>query len=671
MARLDRALTGVAAFFITALSFFPFANWVAGGASIPSWGDLAAGWWSGTLLVLGAAVVLAVLTRRVAVLPGEDLPAGMGRSFAAHPGWWSAGLSATAAVLYLWIARGVLSARPLLVDEIVQVFQGRIYASGSLALPVPAYPEFFSTSHVLYLGGKAFSQFPAGGPAMLALGSLVGAEWIVTPLCGAISVVLYAALVRRVEPRPGVALTAAILFGFAPFIAFMSGSHMNHMMALLWLLLGMLGLCRVMEPPQPRSGDALLLGLGFGVAATIRPLDAAAFALPAGIWLLTRSVRTGRWEALVAAGIGVAVPVAAMLWVNQQTTGSPLAFGYTTLWGAGHEIGFHISPYGYRHTPATGLELLNLYFVRLQSYLFETPFPALAPAIVALALWRRLSPFDRYLFAAAALLVSTYWAYWHDGFYLGPRFMIPLVPLLALWTARAWPAVRERFSGVVVRRAFGFAVVGAAAIALFVSVPLRAQQYRNGMLTPRWNADAAAERAGVRDALVLVRESWVAQMVARMWAVGIPRSDVERQYRNSDACRMETVLSHIEREGLRGSAALQALEPLLQDSARLITSPYTTDPTNRLLPGSRYTPVCLARLRDDQAGYTLHLPLILARGGGVIYARDLHGRDSLLLEQYPDRPVYLLRPPTTAVGAAPRFYLLGRDSLLSAWRGSP
>ena len=39
-----------------------------------------------------------------------------------------------------------------------------------------------------------------------------------------------------------------------------------------------------------------------------------------------------------------------------------------------------------------------------------------------------------------ALLLLSYFAYWHDGFYLGPRFMLPLAPWLALWTARL-PAV--------------------------------------------------------------------------------------------------------------------------------------------------------------------------------------------------------------------------------------
>ena len=64
-------------------------------------------------------------------------------------------------------------------------------------------------------------------------------------------------------------------------------------------------------------------------------------------------------------------------------------------------------------------------------------------------------------------------------------------------------------------------------------------------------------------------------------------------------------------------------------------------------------------------------PLLLARGGGNRYARDLGARDSLLLREYPDRPVYLLRPPSGAVGALPRFEALSRDSLLAAWRAAP
>ena len=80
---------------------------------------------------------------------------------------------------------------------------------------------------------------------------------------------------------------------------------------------------------------------------------------------------------LVASGIGVAIPVGLMLWFNARTTGAPLLFGYEALWGKGHELGFHAAPWGIAHTPARGIELVSLYFLRLQTYLFETPVPSL------------------------------------------------------------------------------------------------------------------------------------------------------------------------------------------------------------------------------------------------------------------------------------------------------
>jgi hypothetical protein len=668
MARLDRVVTGAAALVMVLLGFLPIANWIRGGPAIPGWADLLGGWWSGTAIVGGVALVVVLLTRGRPEFPGQLLLARLIRSYETAPWPWTVGTALVAGLIYLAVAWGVLSGKPLLVDELAQVFQARIYAGGALTLPSPAYPEFFSTTHVLNYDGRVFSQFPAGAPAMLALGTLLGAEWVIGPLFGAVSVLLFGALVRRIEPRPGVAFVALLLFAFAPFVAFMSGSHMNHVTGLTWTLLGMLGLARVVTVPAPGFRDGLLLGLGFGIAGSIRPIDAAVFALPAGFWLLMRTIRSRAWATLAGAGLGIVVPIAALLVINARTTGSPLTFGYIALWGASHDVGFHVSPYGEAHTVARGLELINLYFVRLQSYLFETPFPSLLPAVTALVLTRRLSPFDRYLFATAAMLVGFYLAYWHDGFFLGPRFMIPLVPFLALWSARSLSAVRERLPSPLVPRGIGLAVVGAVILAIAVSVPMRVRVYRNGLLTMRWDADAAAARAGVVHALVFVRESWGAQLVARMWAAGVPASVAEQQYRRSDACALERALDRIERQGLRSDAAVAELTPLLRDAARLIRSPFTVDPTNNLLPGSIYTAECLQRLRDDGAGFTLYGPLLLARRRDIVYARDLHARDTLLVQQYPDRALYLLRPPTTEEGAPPMFYPLRRDSLVRAWR---
>jgi len=664
MARLDRVATAVAALLIAVLGFLPIANWISGGFSIPAWGDLFGGWWSGTGIGAGLSLVVVLLTRRVQTLPGQQLFTATVRSYAAAPAAWSVAIALLALLVYLWIAQDVFSAKPLLVDEAAQVFQARIFAEGSLYRTAPQHPEFFSSLHILNLDGKVFSQFPPGGPAMLALGTLIGAEWTVGPVFGATSVLLFGALVRHLEPRPGVALAAILLFAFAPFAAFMSGSHMNHVTGLTWLLVGMVGLARVTSRPVPRLRDGLLLGVGFGIAATIRPSDAFVFALPAGCWLLARAARSGSWQAVAGAVIGVAAPVMALLAVNTASTGSPLTFGYAAYWGVAHDIGFHATPWGDQHTPARGLELLNLYFVRLQSYLFETPVPSLLPVIAAFALTRRMAAFDRYLFASASLLVGFYFAYWHDGYYLGPRFMFPLIPLFALWSARGFALVAEQWPSPRMKCGLGVGAAAALLIGLLVTAPARAEQYRKDLAIMRWNADGAARTAGITQALVFVRESWGAQLIARMWAAGVSPEQAEVQYRKSDACALEQALDRIETRGLRGPGAMAELLPLLADSARLVRS---TTAGTRMLPGARYTGECVRRLREDDEGFTIHLPLLLAgRGQDVVYARDLQGHDSLLLMQYPVRFVYLLRP--SRPGAEPEFVALDRDSLMASWR---
>jgi hypothetical protein len=212
-----------------------------------------------------------------------------------------------------------------------------------------------------------------------------------------------------------------------------------------------------------------------------------------------------------------------------------------------------------------------------------------------------------------------------------------------------------------------FTALAALVVSATTLVPARARQYASSLVTMRWDAAAEAERAGVRDALVLVRESWGAQLMARMWALGIPRTDAERVYRRVDGCALDERIDGLERTAVRGAAALDSLRPLLADSARVVPSTLSPDASERVLPGATYGARCTRRILEDRAGFTLLAPLLLA-GDRNIYARDLHARDTLLLAAYPRRPVVLLRPPSAALGAMPRFERVSRDSLLRAWR---
>jgi hypothetical protein len=669
---VDRLWARLAAVVLLLFGFFPVANWIHGGREWPRYrGDLE-GWIAGTTIVVGAGILYFIAARRYPALWRSDALSSVIRAWVHRPRAASIALTIFAFMLYAITARVVFDGRPLLVDEVAQVFQARQFAQGRIAGVLDSVPELFSALHLVERNGHVFSQFPPGGPAVLSLGVAIGAAWLAVPLCGALAVWFFTAFVRGVEAeRPGVSLLASLLFAFAPYMMFMSGSQMNHVPTLLGICAALFAFERATtlgQSAEQRSGHALLGGLALGFAATVRPVDAAAFALPIAAWLIWRALRD-REEIipLVASGIGVAVPVSVMLWFNARTTGAPFLFGYEALWGKGHELGFHAAPWGVAHTPARGIELVSLYFLRLQTYLFETPVPSLVGCIGALLLVPRLRRMDGVLLAGSALLVLLYFAYWHDGFYLGPRFFVCLLPALALWTARLVPEWRARWGGSASYRVVVAASIASVFVSLALSTPLRAREYHGGLKTMRWDVEGAARAAGVHDAIVFVRESWGAQLMVRLWALDLSHAEAQTLYHFVDACALERGIDAVERSGARGKAARAVLFPLLADSLRVVRSPFSADSTERVLLGSSYGPRCVRRLQEDHAGFTVYLPFLVADGNRVVYARDLHARDSVLLARFPARSVYLVRPPSDSDGALPRFWPISRDSLRADW----
>jgi len=673
---------------LVVLGFIPFAAFLDVGLEMPGLASQLRDWGTGTALTFGVGLLAWMASRR-----GHWTEPGAPR---AHPWKLSTRIDLVAAcslMLYALVATIVFSRRPLLIDELAQLWQAQRYAEGHLWVPAPLHREFFSYLHLVDLGDRVYAQFPPGGPFMLWLGVVFGKPWMVGPLCGALCVWLFARIARAAEPGASDrwVLGATVLFATAPFGVFMFGSYMNHVTALLWILGTVVALIELTRAERPSAdgapgGDAqsgspdarslaLALALGFclGAAATIRPLDAFAFALPAAIWLVARAGRSGqRWVENIAAGVGVAIPFAAMMYVNLQTTGHPLLFGYEVLWGATHGLGFHAAPWGAPHTPLRGIALASLYQWRLQTYLFETPFPSLLlPAGALLFTRTKLSALDKYLLGSSALVILFYLLYWHDGFYLGPRFVLPLLPVLVLWAARVPRVAADCMASPHLRRgvsaALGFGVVGA----LVFNLPVRVATYRAGLTSMRVDYAREAEQVKVRSSLVFVRESWGAQLVARLWGLGVSRAKTESIYRGTDACDLELEVSALERDGIRGTAAETRLAVLLaRDSSVVQKGTLTPDPTERVRPGAVYAPVCLQRIEDDRAGFLHYAPLRLVTTGDNIYARDLHARDSLLLAQFADRPVYLMKRTGTRVDAPLEYLPLRRDSLLAAWRSS-
>ncbi len=670
---------------LTALAFSVLPVWLwlraspdmllgseSGDAMLKSYMSTQSEWLSGASIVLGGGVVLSILSRRLTWLWRDGLGASLGRIPLSETRV-SLMAALLALPLYAGISLFIFEGRPNIIDELTLIWQAQQLVQGRLWVPTTELPEFFSSMLVVNDGPRTYGQYPAGATLLLALGFLLNAPWLIGPLCGAITVGLWHRTLTVIrEPRP-IAVGATAIFALAPMTAFIAGTYLNHVPVLMFLMLGMLGMAAIVSGRRTDWLAGAAVGLGFGCAATIRVVEAISFAVPAAIVLVIFVMRRRiPLATLLASGIAIAVPLAGLLLSNELTTGHPLLFAYEVQWGREHGLGFRDEvPWGVPHTPWRGLALTNLYLLRFQNFLFELPVPSLLPPIVALVFWRRMSEFDRYLLIAASLLVGFYFAYWFDGYWLGPRFYHPLIPIAALWAARFPGVVRERFGTTVAYRPIIYGSVVAVTLAFTVSIPYRASNYRNMMFSLRWDADAAAERAGVRNAVVFVRETWGSQLIARMWTLDVPRSRVERLYRYVDACMLEEEITALERSNTRGSQATLTLELLLVDSARVKESPYSPDVSERYLPGTRYTQRCMDRIMDDRNGTTPLPPKLIAWRHDNIFARDLHERNARLLALYPDRPVYLLKPDSVGIQVPPRFIPLSRDSLANAWGTSP
>lgn len=641
---------------LLAASVLPIPNWIASERSAPWYPGAALTWLVGGGLIVALAAAAARLSLR-GTLPWREgaWSKAIGSFDPARPGALAV-VVALSFVLYLAVALGVFEGRPLLIDEVILRFQARTLAAGRLSLPVDPDPAFRSVLHLVEHEGRWFGHFPPGWPLVLALGEMIRAPWLIGPVVGAGAVAAWGVVLRQADSRASVRGGAIVLFAMAPFVAFMAGSQMNHTATVMWLLIALAGWLAVRQ----RAGSlaALVAGFALGMAAITRPGEALAFAIPAGVWATVWAARTKRMAPLVICGLAAGVPVAVMLAINAETTGSALQSGYQLLWGANQTLGFHPAPSGPDHTVLRGIELVALYLLRMNRYLFEAPLPGLLAAGVALLVARRFNEVDRYLLVASGALLVLYFAYWHDGFYLGPRFLLPLVPVVVLWTVRL-PSLLAEVASPFASRTAAIAMAIAGLAALGQGIPVRAAQ--NAAFQPafRFDPDRAATEAGIANAVVFVRETWGSQLVARLWALGAGPPEAERYYRNIDSCVLDKALTGM--EAVPGSG-LAALTPLMADSARLIASPFSPDTSERVLNGAQYDRRCLDRIAEDRAGTALLAPTLLSRRTDLAFVRDLQARNQRILEAHPGRAVFLLRRGPNA--EAPAFEPVSRDSIL-------
>jgi hypothetical protein len=348
-----------------------------------------------------------------------------------------------------------------------------------------------------------------------------------------------------------------------------------------------------------------------------------------------------------------------VLGFNAATTGDPFTFGLVAQWGASHELGFHQGPWGSAHTPARGLAAINAYLRLMQRTAFEAPVPAVLPALAALLLIRRLSAADRYLLISGALLLLAYFSYWGVSVsFLGPRFILPIAPILMLWIARL-PRVIGSWTGSLRASRAATAWIVLILISGLPGMVAAAKFNAHDHSGRRIRPDAQAARQEIHDALVLIPVSWVDELSPRLWARGVPRGEARRMTRRRDWCQIQRVLVALEQENIRGAEAVRRLMALPERARGIPVSTVGSSPLPR---------ICLERLREERSGSWLLNPFLLARRYGNVFARDLHERTEPLLAAYAGRQVYVARPHPVRGVAQPVFVPFNADSARAVWR---
>jgi hypothetical protein len=436
-------------------------------------------------------------------------------------------LAAATAVVAAVIADSLLERMPHVQDSVAYLFQAKVFAMGRLWADLPPLPEFFEHEFVVMRDGRWFGKYPPGFPALLSLGVLIGAPWLVSPLLAGVASLATYRVGAGASGRP-VGLLAALLLLFSPFFLFLSGEFMAHTAGLAFAMLFALG---YLHADRGSRSAALLAGLALGLGALIRPWTALMLAAPFGVDLLLRLRRaprsTLRLGALMA--VGLAPPLAVYVGWNWVMAGGPFA-NPMELWWPTDKLGFGPDKGLFGHTPLNGLynSLRNLFELSYHAFGWPGVFTFLF-AFVPFATGRA-NRWDRIWLASWLALMVGYFFWWADGVMYGPRFYLEAIGFLALLSAR----------GVVVLAEIGAQpgrVLAAALLVVlllfnaYLYLPVHLPLLHGYNYVSRVSLDAV-ERAGVHHAVVFVDTG----MAHEWWNYGMlfsansPRLDTDVIY---------------------------------------------------------------------------------------------------------------------------------------------
>jgi hypothetical protein len=255
-------------------------------------------------------------------------------------------------------------------------------------------------------------------------------------LLNALVVALTGGIVFRLARRLGYSTSAsvwsALLFGLGTSALVYAKYLFSEPLAGLGFLLAVEAVWRVRNEESSDWRAPALGGLGLGAAFLTNPVNAvlAPIFIVALIWKPVFSKKI----AISALNIlwPFALALAAMAVWNATHLGSPIASGYHLGAGEGFTSPLRVSLPGMLTSPARGF----VWFV-------PASFLAMAGLISFFKRHTRLAALSLALLAGHVIVFGAWWMWW-SGWGWGPRFLVPITPLVALFTLPVLEAATQK-----------------------------------------------------------------------------------------------------------------------------------------------------------------------------------------------------------------------------------
>jgi len=249
---------------------------------------------------------------------------------------------------------------PAYHDEFSYLLQAHTFLAGRVAWPpMTIRPDLFHQMHVLNEPTTASRYFPSTG-LWLAPFVKLGNPWLGQWLAGSISCVFFYRSLLKLLPN-GWALAGGLAIAVSPGLAVFSNLLLAHHPTMMCLSVFLWSMLRFMNLPS--ACDASIAGVSLALAMLGRPMTAAGFALPFGVWLLVSFLRTTvgnkskesvspiSFRLLLAMSLPIVAGFLVLGAMNRQITGQWTRSAYqyyTDTWTPSHRFGFHNAEIGAR-----------------------------------------------------------------------------------------------------------------------------------------------------------------------------------------------------------------------------------------------------------------------------------------------------------------------------------